>query len=105
MASAVSESLAQLNLGLGFLTHPGPHVSVFRRDLLLQHRPHAEASSFPHSNHRPRRIRRSPGPDWSDSVRSHGKRPSAGYFLVLGQSCGLYVHVYLVSWHVPTLSL
>ena len=29
----------------------------------------------------------------------------AGYFLVFGESCRVHVPLYLVSWHVPALSV
>ncbi len=45
------------------------------------------------------------GADRSGVVRSAGARPHSGYLLVLRQSRGLHVSLYLVSRHVPALPL
>ena len=84
MAAAVSEYAERHSLGSDFFSFPRHYVSLSRRDVLLQHRPHAEASSFPHSNHRPGRIRRGSCLDRSGSFHSCGKHARPGRFLVLG---------------------
>src|SRR5580658_2348117 len=105
MAAAVPEFAERYSLGSDFLFLPRRHISFLCRDMFLQHGPHAEASPFPHSNHRPRGIRRRPRLDRSCPVRPPSERSSAGHFLVLGESCRLHVPLYLVSWHVPAISL
>ena len=50
-------------------------------------------------------FRRGPWLDRPGSVHSCGKRSRSGYFLVLRESCRLHVPLYLVSWHVPAISL
>src|SRR5208282_5948126 len=104
MAASVSELAARQSLGSDFLFLPRRFVSPSCCDVFLQHGPHAETSSFPCSNHRSRRIWRGSRLDRLGSVRSRSKPPRAGHFLVLHKSCRVYVHVYLVSWHVPALS-
>ena len=50
-------------------------------------------------------IRRSARLDRAGAVHSCGARAGAGHFLVLGESCRIHVPLYLVSWHVPAISL
>ena len=57
------------------------------------------------SDHGSRRIRCGSGRDRADPISSPGPRASGRHLLVLGQGCRIYVPLYLVSWHVPALSL
>ena len=72
--------LQRFDLGLIFSLFPGSHVSFFRGDVFLQRGAHAEASSLPHSNHRPRRIRRGARLDWPGPVRSCRERCACRIF-------------------------
>jgi NADH-quinone oxidoreductase subunit H len=87
-----------------FSFYPGLHFFFLPRCVSTT-RPYAEASALPRSNHRPRRIRRLPRLDRLGSVRSGSKHSSSGHFLVRGESGRIHVPLYLVSWHVPAISL
>ena len=60
---------------------------------------------FQDSNDRSRRVWRRARPDRADSVYAGRACACRRYFLVLGESCRVYVSLYLVSWHVPALPL
>src|SRR5579863_3933831 len=105
MAAAISEFSRRFDLEADLLAFSWRNVSFFRRNMFLQRGAHAQASTIPSANHRTRGFWRSPRPDRPDSVYSSCEHAHSGYFLVLGESCRVYVSLYLVSWHVPTIPL
>ena len=90
---------------LGFLPGPRHLIPAPGRDVLLQRGPHAEASAVQDSNHGPRRIRRRARAHRPGHVHPAVRDRVNDIFWFCRQSCRLHVPLYLVSWHVPAISL
>src|SRR5579864_8697573 len=103
MVAAVSECSERVDMGSGVLADSRAYLLVFCGNLLLQHGADAEASAVQDSDHRPCRVWGGAGANRVAAVRSCSAGAGQRHFLVLGEGCGIYVPVYLVSWHVPSL--
>src|ERR1700686_3814581 len=104
MAAAVSK-FGRVDLGFDLLVLSGHHVPAFRGNVFLQHGANAEASTVQDSDHGACGIWRGARPDWAGAVHSTSAGSGGRHLLVRGQSCRVYVPLYLVSWHVPALPL
>src|SRR5579859_3023390 len=105
MDAAVPELAERRNGKSGVLAGPRGHVSISGRDHVLQHGADAQASAVQDSDDWVGGIRRGAGGDRPDPVYSWRARPHSGHLLVLSEGCRVHVPLYLVSWHVPALSL
>src|SRR5438552_4355463 len=105
MAAPVPQHVDRAHMGPRLLLVPRDHVRASSVDVFLQHGADAQTSAVPGADDRAGWIRRGAWTDRPDPFHSGGARSRERYFLVCGQSCCVYVSLYLVSWHVPALSI
>src|SRR5580704_13671650 len=99
MVAAVSECSERVDMGSGVLADSRAYLLVFCGNLLLQHGADAETSALQDSDDRVGGVWGGTGVDRVAAVRSCRAGAGQRHFLVLGEGCGIYVPVYLVSWH------